>query len=92
MESARVYMRIYGIVQGVGFRFFVLMHARRLGLKGYVRNMPDGSVEVVAEGPKEALEELIKLCRRGPPAAVVESVDVRWEEPKGEFEDFEIRF
>lgn len=66
--------------------------AKRLGVKGWVRNVPDGSVEAVIEGPRDKVEELIKWAHRGPPAACVEKVVVRWEPYKGEFKDFRIRY
>ncbi len=69
---------VRGRVQGVGYRMFVLDTARRLGLKGYVRNMPDRSVHVVAHGSREALERLLGLLYRGPAAAEVTSVDTTW--------------
>jgi len=87
----RAYIRVCGRVQGVGFRYFVLHHARRLGIKGYVRNNPDGSVEAVVEGTPAAVEELISLIRIGPRAARIERVDVQWREAVGEFTGFEIR-
>lgn len=95
MESRdiiRVRIRVYGIVQGVGFRYYTKMHADRLGVKGYVENKPDGSVEIVAEGPRDKVEKLLEIVRRGPPAAVVERVDVEYEEPRGEFDRFYIRW
>ena len=88
----RIHARVYGLVQGVFFRATTREVASRLGLKGFVRNLPDGSVEVVAEGEREKLEELIKFLKRGPPAARVERVDVEWEDFKNEFKDFEIRY
>lgn len=66
---------IRGRVQGVGFRWFVMSHADRLKLGGYVRNLPDGSVEVVSLGPETALETLEAQLRRGPSAARVEDVE-----------------
>jgi acylphosphatase len=63
------------MVQGVGFRWFVARHARTLGLTGYARNLPNGSVEVVAEGPEEALPALEELLRRGPASAQVDRVE-----------------
>lgn len=66
---------IRGTVQGVGFRWFVLRHARRLGLVGYVRNLPDGSVEVAARGAAGALSELARELWRGPAGAAVQQVD-----------------
>jgi acylphosphatase len=89
--GARARIRVWGIVQGVGFRYFVLHHARQLGLVGYVRNCPDGSVEAVVEGEAEAIEHLRQLMQVGPPAARVEGVEITWENPTGEFAHFEVR-
>lgn len=90
-ERARVHLKITGKVQGVFFRSFVEKVANDLQLAGYVKNQEDGSVEVVAEGEKPALEELIKECKRGPSWAAIEDVNVIWEEYKGEFGNFEVR-
>ncbi len=90
MAERRVHIRISGIVQGVGFRAFVWRNARSLGLRGYVKNLPDGTVEVVAEGEEEALRKLVELCWRGPAFARVDSVEERWEDPRGEYTDFSI--
>lgn len=90
-ETARLHARVRGRVQGVFFRATTRDQARRLGLTGWVRNCPDGTVELVAEGPREACQELLRFCRQGPPAARVEEVDARWEEPAGEFEGFQVR-
>ena len=90
MAKQRVHLRIKGRVQGVFFRYETQSVAQRLGLVGWVRNRLDGSVEVVAEGEKEKLDELIKWCHQGPPLARVDSVEVRWEEPTGEFKNFSI--
>ena len=92
MVLARARVRVYGIVQGVFFRANTKRVAEKLGLKGYVMNLPDGSVEAVFEGEKEAIEKAIEWCKRGPPLAVVERVEVQWEEYKGEFKDFRIRY
>ena len=67
-------LTVRGIVQGVNFRWFTQRHASELMLKGYVRNTPDGSVQVVVEGPRETIEQLLDSLRVGPSAAVVESV------------------
>jgi len=88
----RAYLRIYGLVQGVFFRATMRDVARRLGVAGWVRNMPDGSVEAVVEGPREAVEEVIRWAHRGPPAARVERVEVVWEPYRGEYRDFTIRY
>lgn len=87
----RLYAQVYGRVQGVGFRWFVQEHATRLGLTGYVRNLPDGSVEVVAEGERSALEEFLAFVLQvGPPGARVVEVSVHWGEATGEFLEFSI--
>ena len=83
---------IRGQVQGVGFRDFTQREARRLGLAGYVRNLHDGRVEVWAEGPPDALEQLLQALRRGPKAARVEGVEVRWEGPTGRHRGFSITY
>ena len=76
----RVHLRVQGRVQGVGFRYFVLRRAEDLGLTGWVRNLPDGDVEVEAEGPREALQGLIERVREGPAAARVDRVSEQWSE------------
>jgi len=85
----RVHVRIYGLVQGVWFRASTKEMADKLGVKGWVRNVPDGSVEAVFEGDERAITEMIEWCHHGPPMARVERVDVSYEEPKGE-KDFRI--
>lgn len=72
---ARSRFIIRGLVQGVGFRWFVWRQAEKLGLKGYVRNMRDGSVEVLAEGPESAVEALGRALERGPSMARVDRVE-----------------
>jgi acylphosphatase len=67
--------QVFGMVQGVGFRWFVARHARSLGLTGYARNLPNGSVEVVVDGPEEAMPALERLLRAGPANAQVERVE-----------------
>ncbi len=89
--NERLTARVHGRVQGVGYRHFVWTRARRLGLTGRVRNERDGSVAVVAEGPRPALERLLEALREGPPAARVERVDATWGPAAGAFDDFEIR-
>jgi len=84
-------MIIHGLVQGVFFRSNAKKVAESLGLKGYVSNIVDGSVEVVAEGPERKIKELIEFCKKGPRAARVDKVDVHIEEARNEFEGFEVR-
>jgi acylphosphatase len=88
----RAHLLVKGDVQGVGFRFFCSRTANNLGLKGFVRNLPDGSVEITAEGPRETLEKLLKLVRDGPITARVDSVKVSLTHETREFSSFEIRF
>jgi len=84
---------VRGMVQAVGFRQFVLIRARSLGLSGYVRNGDDGrSVEVVAEGPVAALEELLQHLRRGPFLSHVDEVEVSWSEEAGGHDSFGVDF
>jgi len=88
----RATIRVYGEVQGVGFRAWVARKALKLGLKGYVENMSDGSLLAVVEGGKDAIEQLVRECRRGPPLARVDGVEVVWSEYTGEFQEFEVRY
>lgn len=84
-------MLVRGLVQGVGFRYFVLRKAGALGLSGFVRNHYDGSVEIVAEGEKALLEDLLSAVRIGPRSAAVREVAVEWTTPTNEFHEFEVR-
>jgi acylphosphatase len=88
----RIHFLIGGIVQGVGFRYYVINHARRLKVKGFVKNLDDGRVEVVAEGDSRRLEELEKLLRKGPYGSKVEDVKIFTEQYKNEFKDFDVVF
>ena len=90
-DTARLHAIVQGRVQGVSFRYYTRQRATELGLRGYVRNNWDGTVEVVAEGPRPALDELLLFLHRGPRAAFVTQVDVRWPTPTGEFRRFEVR-
>jgi acylphosphatase len=82
-EDVRVRAVVHGRVQMVGFRAFVIRHAGDAGLSGTVRNLPDGTVEVVLEGPAGAVERLVDLLHRGPLYARVERVDVAYAAPNG---------
>ena len=90
-SAVRAALRVYGLVQGVGFRWATEREARRLGLRGYVRNREDSSVEIVAEGDPASIERLIQWAGHGPRAASVEPVDVARHPASGEFADFGIR-
>ncbi|HMI30656.1 MAG TPA: acylphosphatase, partial [Candidatus Limnocylindrales bacterium] len=79
----RLIAHVHGRVQGVGFRAFVHGSAETLGVAGTVKNCPDGSVRVEAEGPREILDQLVHLLREGPPAARVTRVAEEWGHPRG---------
>jgi acylphosphatase len=83
---------VRGRVQGVGYRDFVETRASALGLKGYVRNLLDGTVETLAEGPKEALDDLLEQLREGPRSARVSAIEVEWRGATGEYADFAVTF
>jgi acylphosphatase len=79
---------VSGRVQGVSFRYYTEQRARQLGLVGHVRNLPDGTVEVVAEGDRRALQSLLLWLHRGPRMAIVEEVRETWGEPTGRYRRF----
>jgi acylphosphatase len=81
---------VRGDVQGVGFRFFLIRHAQGLGLRGWVRNLDDGGVELVAEGSRADLERLLTSAREGPRMARVMRVDTRWSVAAGGLDPFDI--
>jgi acylphosphatase len=89
--TRRVCITVRGVVQGVGFRMYTMREAERLRLFGHVRNLPDRSVEIVAEGDASSVDRLIGWARHGPRAAVVEDVAVEDGEPTGQFVGFGIR-
>jgi acylphosphatase len=82
-SRVRAHVHISGLVQGVSFRWYAIQHARRAGVGGWVRNVPDGRVEAVFEGPSDAVTALVEWCHEGPSSARVTGVDVVWEEPEG---------
>lgn len=86
----RAHIFIYGEVQGVFFRRTAKLEAEKLGLVGWVRNRPHGEVEIVAQGPKVNVNQFIKWCKKGPPFAKVEGVEVEWRKNLEDFEEFEI--
>jgi acylphosphatase len=83
---------VSGRVQGVGFRFFAIANAGELGITGWVKNLPDGRVEIHAEGESEPIKEFYKRLSRGPLSAVVVSVDVKKEAPTGSFRSFMVKY
>jgi len=88
----RVHIIISGYVQGVCFRYFTKIKARKLGVKGFVRNVPNGDVEVIAEGNEKEINELINFCRKGPLLSCVANLKFEYEKFKGEFDDFTVKF
>jgi len=81
-----------GLVQGVGFRYFVMREAKKLGLNGFVKNLYTGEVLTVVEGEKAIVEEMVNKLRVGPIHASVKSFKVDWQEPKNEFTEFKVKF
>ena len=92
MGNVRVHMKIEGRVQGVWFRESTRKKAKTLGVFGWVRNCPDGTVEAVAEGPEEKVKTLVSWCHEGPPSARVTRVIDAWDESRDEFETFDVVF
>ena len=80
---------IYGKVQGVGFRNFVFLHAKKLNIKGYVKNNPDGTVEAVFEGDEDNINKIIELCKIGPERSRVDKIDIKDIEINN-YQDFKI--
>ena len=89
--AVRVALWIRGRVQGVWYRASTRDEAVRLGLRGWVRNEPDGTVRAVAEGPRELCEALLRWCHEGPPLAQVSRIDAEWGEATGELPGFGVR-
>lgn len=89
--KSRVRCIISGRVQGVFYRASAAEKARSLGLVGFVRNLSNGAVELVAEGERAFLERLIDWCRKGPPGAYIENIEVEWQDSRDEFTVFSIR-
>jgi acylphosphatase len=90
MKRCRVHLLIHGQVQGVFFRSSTREMANSLGIYGCVRNLPDGNVEAIFEGPENSLKKAVEWCQKGPPGARVTGIDEKWLGYTGEFEDFNI--
>lgn len=90
MGQKRIHLVIRGQVQGVYFRASAQREARQLGLTGWVRNRPDGAVEIVAEGEEDQVKDLLNWSQRGPSTARVDNVETRWRSYTGEFAEFKI--
>ena len=86
------HIRVVGRVQGVGFRYFAMRHANDYGLKGYVKNLADGSVEVRIEGEKEVIEHYKTILEEGPGYSLVDSVDFTFEPYTAKFKKFSVEY
>ncbi len=91
-NKKRAHVLVFGIVQGVGFRASAQRKARELGLTGFVRNLEDGSVEIMAEGDERKLSEFLEWAKKGPPGAHVEKIEIKFLNPEGKFKTFEIKY
>ncbi|MGE5741022.1 MAG: acylphosphatase [Candidatus Aminicenantes bacterium RBG_16_66_30] len=91
-ELVRVHVFVDGRVQGVAYRFYAEKHAARLGVTGWVKNLADGRVEILAEGSAKEIATFLERLKEGPSLARVEGFDVLREPPTGEFQDFRIAF
>ena len=89
-DSAAFYAVVQGRVQGVNYRVFVSRNAAALGLTGTVRNRPDNSVEIYAEGERKQLQNLLEQLRQGPPRARVDNLALSWNEYTGQYSDFSV--
>ena len=92
MDTLRAHVIVHGLVQGVWFRQSTKDEATRIGVGGWVRNAPDGTVEAVFEGSKKHVEEIVGWCHRGPSGARVSRVEVSWEPFTGEFSNFNVHY
>ena len=90
--KARAHVFINGEVQGVFFRSRTRREAESRGVKGWVRNLPDGRVEAGFEGEETEVKAMVDFCRQGPSGAIVTGVEVSWEYYRGDFSNFEIKF
>jgi acylphosphatase len=90
INMERLHAIVHGDVQGVGYRYFVQRKAQQLGLRGWVRNNDDGTVELVAEGTRRQLEDLKRAVEEGPRLARVDRVETKWSEGTGDLERFEL--
>jgi acylphosphatase len=92
LDMVQAHIYVHGRVQGVSFRYYVRKRAAALALKGYVRNLADGRVEILARGSRERLDSLIGYAKNNPGLSYVVKLDIDWEEPLGDLDDFHIRF
>jgi len=88
MKQAHIF--VSGFVQGVGYRRFIRYHAKKLGVTGFIRNLPDDRVEAVLQSEEEALKKLMHICNRGPFLSEVKNVAVEWEIVEEKYTEFRI--
>jgi acylphosphatase len=91
-DNQELHAFVEGWVQGVGYRYFVVNTALALGLRGYVRNLSDGSVEILVQGARPKLERLLTLLQRGPTAAEVHEIRTHWGQPTEHLSGFHVRW
>ena len=87
----RLELKIQGLVQGIGFRYYSSQEAQKLALIGFVANTLDGSVEIIAEGPEQVLESFLDWCYNGVVSSRVDNIEINWAKVTGEFSNFVIR-
>jgi acylphosphatase len=92
MTDKRAHVFVSGRVQGVSFRYYTVRQASDKGVRGWVRNLADGRVEAMFEGPQEKVEAMVQWCHQGPPAARVSEVEVEWSQATHEWSDFHVRY
>jgi acylphosphatase len=92
MSKKRLYLKIFGEVQGVSFRYYAEAMANDLGLSGWIRNVSDGAVECEVEGEEKSLNKFLEWAKQGPKWARVKKVEEKWKEFKDEFRRFETKF
>lgn len=92
MTEKRAHVFIRGRVQGVSFRYYTVQEAQQRGVGGMVRNLPDGRVEAVFQGPEQDVQYMLNWCQHGSPAASVDHVEVSWEEPRDDARGFNVRY
>ncbi len=90
--DANAHIVVSGMVQGVGYRYFVYRLAKRMNLTGWVKNLPNGEVEIEVEGQKGIIESFMKELPVGNSSAVVRNIEVNWEKPVGQYRNFDITF
>jgi len=88
----QLYLKISGSVQGVSFRYYTKEAADTLALSGWVKNLADGTLEILAQGSRENLEKFLEWCQGGPTSAQIEKLDKEWQKPEKKFDSFEIRY